>query len=311
MSASTDPIRNVSDTAVWVAMYRAHESERPDALFHDPYARRLAGERGERIIREVVRGRSMSWPMVVRTCVFDDFVMKAVRDDGVDTVLNLAAGLDARPWRLPLPASLRWIDVDLPEILGYKQREMAVESPKCRYETHAADLRDEAARRALFAEAGQTSRKTLVISEGLLVYLEPEAVAALARDLAAQPAFRWWIIDIIAPKLLERLMKDRRRFLAPANAPFRFAPKESTRFFAPFGWREREFRSTWEDAKRLNRRMPGAWVYDLLGALQPADQKRRMRRFAGNVMLEAVDGAGAAPKPAPPSVLSQVLSQVD
>lgn len=42
---STSPITNVADTAFWVAVARAHESERPDALFHDPYARLLAGER--------------------------------------------------------------------------------------------------------------------------------------------------------------------------------------------------------------------------------------------------------------------------
>ena len=49
MSPTDELIRNVSDTAIWVAMYRAIESERPDALFNDPYARRLSGERGERI----------------------------------------------------------------------------------------------------------------------------------------------------------------------------------------------------------------------------------------------------------------------
>jgi O-methyltransferase involved in polyketide biosynthesis len=41
-------IRNVSDTARWVAMYRAQESARPDALFHDPWAERLGGDRGRR-----------------------------------------------------------------------------------------------------------------------------------------------------------------------------------------------------------------------------------------------------------------------
>ena len=50
-------LRNISDTARWVAFYRAMESERPDALFHDPYARRLAGERGEQIVRSLPRGR--------------------------------------------------------------------------------------------------------------------------------------------------------------------------------------------------------------------------------------------------------------
>ncbi|HEX5051508.1 MAG TPA: class I SAM-dependent methyltransferase, partial [Planctomycetota bacterium] len=56
------PIRNVSDTALWVAMYRAFESERPDAIFRDPYARRLAGERGEAIVSTLRHGRAMAWP---------------------------------------------------------------------------------------------------------------------------------------------------------------------------------------------------------------------------------------------------------
>ena len=46
-------VRNISDTALWVAMYRAIESDRPDALFYDPYARKLAGERGAQILKEI------------------------------------------------------------------------------------------------------------------------------------------------------------------------------------------------------------------------------------------------------------------
>ena len=52
----TNPIRNVSDTALWVAIYRAMESERPDALFQDPYARRLGGERGQAIVEALPCG---------------------------------------------------------------------------------------------------------------------------------------------------------------------------------------------------------------------------------------------------------------
>jgi len=40
-------IRNISDTARWVTIFRAEESERPDAVFHDRFARRLAGDLGE------------------------------------------------------------------------------------------------------------------------------------------------------------------------------------------------------------------------------------------------------------------------
>ncbi|MDE3110116.1 MAG: class I SAM-dependent methyltransferase, partial [Acidobacteriota bacterium] len=42
-------MQHVSDTAFWVAHYRAIEGERPDALFHDPLAGVLAGERGRNI----------------------------------------------------------------------------------------------------------------------------------------------------------------------------------------------------------------------------------------------------------------------
>src|SRR5437899_3021151 len=110
----TDGIQHVSDTARWVALYRAMESDRRDALFRDPYARRLAGERAERILAGMKRGREWAWPMIVRTAVMDELILRAIDRDGVTTVLNLAAGLDARPYRLPLPPSLRWVEVAFP-----------------------------------------------------------------------------------------------------------------------------------------------------------------------------------------------------
>ena len=73
-TTSSNAIRNVSDTALWVAIYRAMESERPDAIFRDPYARRLGGERGETIVRQMPNGAAMAWPMIVRTAVMDEIV---------------------------------------------------------------------------------------------------------------------------------------------------------------------------------------------------------------------------------------------
>src|SRR2546421_6734713 len=111
MTTPPNPLASVSDTARWVAMYRAMESERPDALFHDPYARRLAGPAGAQILAAMPQGRRWAWPMIVRTAVMDEIVMRLVTEQGVDTVLNLAAGLDARAYRLDLPQELHWIDV--------------------------------------------------------------------------------------------------------------------------------------------------------------------------------------------------------
>ena len=92
------PIEHVSDTALWVAACRALESERPDALFRDPLAARLAGERGREIARSMPNQAATSWSVVVRTCVIDDFLREAIAS-GVDTILNLGAGLDTRPYQ--------------------------------------------------------------------------------------------------------------------------------------------------------------------------------------------------------------------
>ncbi|TZF90610.1 class I SAM-dependent methyltransferase [Cognatilysobacter lacus] len=281
------PVRNVSDTALWVAIYRAMESERSDAIFLDPYARRLGGERGERIVREMPRGRSMAWPMIVRTAVMDEIVMRCIRD-GARTVLNLAAGLDARPYRLDLPKDLRWMHVDLPDILGYFRDAMAGEAPRCQLEFHSADLRDPDVRRALFADAATTG-PVLVISEGLLVYLEPDDVAALARDLHDVAHARWWLTDLASPLLLKKVAKHMGANLRAGNAPFRFAPAEGTAWFASMGWREREFRSTWDESLRLKRSVPLAPLWTLLTKLQPREKRDAMRRMSGIVLMENND----------------------
>src|SRR5881296_1856005 len=286
VTEASGTIQHVSDTARWVALYRAMESERPDALFHDPYARRLAGERGERILASLKQGREWAWPMIVRTAVMDELILRAIDRDGVTTVLNLAAGLDARPYRLPLPPSLRWVEVDFPDVIAYKQEQLAVERPVCVLEQVGADLTDVARRRALFAQISSAGRPVLVVTEGLLIYLTREQVAALADDLAAQPSFRWWLLDIASPGLLKMLEKTWGRAVAAGNAPFQFAPAEGTAFFAPHGWREAEFRSTWEEALRLKRTMRLAWLWQLIGRLYPKRKREEARRFAGMVMLE-------------------------
>lgn len=280
-----NPIRNVSDTALWVAVYRAMESERPDAHFHDPFARRLAGERGQAIVDAMPNGRRMAWPMVVRTAVMDEIILRCVQQ-GAKTVLNLAAGLDARPYRMELPPTLRWLHVDMPDMVDYFRQAMAGETPRCQLEFVAADLREANVRRDVFAQAA-THGPVLVITEGLLVYLEPDEVAALARDLHDVAHARWWLTDLGSPMLLKMLEKRWQPKLRRGNAPFKFGPAEGTAFFAPYGWRESEFRSTWDESQRLDRQMPGAWIWKILMRLQPAKRREEGRRMSGIVLMEA------------------------
>jgi methyltransferase (TIGR00027 family) len=279
---SSKLIENVSDTARWVAFYRAMESDRPDALFRDPWARKLAGERGAAIVRHVPRAEAMAWALIVRTSVFDELILQAVKRDGADVVLNLAAGFDTRPYRLPLPPELQWVEVDLPELLSHKEREMAGETPACRLERIQLDLGDREARRRLFEQVGAMGKRVFVASEGLLLYLTPEQVGPLATDLHAQPTFRWWATDLLSPALRRRLHRSWGSHLEGANAPYQFAPEEGADFFRPFGWKIGEFRPVFDEARRLRREMPMAWLLAWIGRLG-------FGRGAGVALLERAE----------------------
>jgi methyltransferase (TIGR00027 family) len=278
-------VRNVSDTARWVAMYRAMETDRPDAIFRDPYARRLAGDRGAEIVDKMPRGRQTAWPMVVRTAVFDELILRGISRDGVNCILNLAAGLDVRPYRLALPATLRWIDVDLPEILAYKQELMADERPSCKLETVPLDLTDIPARRALFERINADNRRVMVVSEGLLVYLAPGDVRALAIDLRAERTFEWWLFDLASVGVVEMAKRYWMKEF-DIRTQMQFAPREGTQFFTSLGWWLSEFRLTMKEARRLNREMPLAWLFRPLMALEMRRPQEKSKWRTGTVLLQ-------------------------
>jgi len=245
-------IRDVSDTARWMAVYRARESEREDAVFRDPFARALAGERGERIAGALKFADDNAWSFLARTYLFDRFVTRLVKH-GADMVVNLAAGLDTRPYRMELPASLQWVEVDLPDILDYKEEILGDARPVCALERVRLDLTNEDGRRGLFADLGRRAKHVVVISEGLIVYLMPDAVAALARDVAGPASFQHWVLDMASPGLIEMMKASVGNAVNAAGAPFLFAPTEGPPFFSAHGWQPIEVRSLLKTAAKLGR----------------------------------------------------------
>lgn len=256
-------IRHISDTARWAAVYRADENERKDALFRDPYARRLAGERGRQIAQALPFHGKNSWSWVTRTWLFDYFIQQQL-EQGVDLVLNLAAGLDARPYRMKLPSSLQWVEVDLGEIFDYKEEILGGENPACRLQRIRLDLADRKARNQLFAAVGKQAQKVLVISEGLLIYLSEAEVAELAQDLARSPVFERWVFDVVSPGLLRMLQKGTHPQFAEGVTPLKFAPAKGPEFFRTHGWQPLEVRSMLKTAAGLKRLSPLFRIFALL-----------------------------------------------
>jgi methyltransferase (TIGR00027 family) len=176
-------------------------------------------------------------------------------------VLNLAAGLDTRPYRLDLPSELRWIEADLPKLLAEKTQLLADQTPRCRLTRTAVDLADPHARDAFFNDALDGATKAFVLTEGLSMYLEAADIAALSGALK-RPEVAWWMLDFAFPGLKKQINKNIAGI--SENAPFKFAPENGLAFFEDLGWRAVEAESVFEAAHRFHRlplwMRPLAWL---------------------------------------------------
>jgi methyltransferase (TIGR00027 family) len=225
------------------------------------------------------------WTWAARTYLFDAYVMEQI-GKGVDMVVNLAAGLDARPYRLEIPQSLRWVEVDMPDLITYKEKLLSGEKPRCRLERVGLDLSQRAARKELFRRLGREARNALIITEGLIIYLTEDEVGNLASDLAATPAFRYWATDLASPGLLRILQKEMGARLSTAGAQLQFAPQAGTSFFPKFGWNLAEVRSLLKTAGKL-KRLP--FFLRLISFLPQTPGPRGSRPWSGICLFTTIN----------------------
>jgi methyltransferase (TIGR00027 family) len=259
MSPSSGEISHVSDTALLVAACRALESEGADAFIHDPFAERLAGERGKAILREFPRAVMLRFGIGVRTRFLDDLLQKALVSAPVATVLSLGCGLDTRPWRLDLPPDLRWIEVDFADMLDYKEALLADETPRCRRERLTADLNDPAARKTIY-DAVQNA-PALMITEGLLMYLPGSTVEALAAEVGQENAIGQWMLDITSSQFTKAVGMDSVQSLRDVQAADCLSGEKILEATTRHGWvtaARRSYLTDMDFAMDRVRRMIGA-----------------------------------------------------
>lgn len=283
-----DPlIRHVADTAFMVAHHRAVESDRPDALFRDPLAGRLAGDKGRAVAEASPTAAMTGWIVAIRTVIIDDLIRAAI-ERGVDLVLNVGAGLDTRPYRMELPPGLTWVEVDFPEVIAFKEERLRDETPRCRLERVGLDLAQAAGRRALFERIDGQATRILVLTEGVVPYLDEAAAGTLADDLHGLRHLDGWIVDYVSPESrayrrragVERHMK---------NAPFKFQPADWFAFFEQHRFGAQEVRYIPVEAYRLGRFPPLPWkvrlLIKLLGPFGLRARRERFRKSTGYVLL--------------------------
>jgi methyltransferase (TIGR00027 family) len=227
----------VADTALLVAAIRAHETARADRLFTDPFAERLAGDRGRELLAAVVAeaGERSGAQIVVRTRFWDDALLQAAQEVG--QVVILAAGMDARAYRLPWPDGTVVFELDQPEVLAAKADLLADERPACRRVAVGVDLAHDWP--AALRSAGLDPSEPVVwLIEGLLQYLDEAAVTALFDRVDALSARGSVLLyDVVGRSLLEsEFMAPLLESMARSGAPWLFGTDEPGRLCERLGW---------------------------------------------------------------------------
>ena len=255
-------IAHVSDTALMIAACRAHEHELEDAFVHDPFASRLAGDRGVAILRALPYSNVLRLGIAIRTRFVDELLLDTLATHSIATVLSVGCGLDTRPWRLDLSPDLRWIEIDFADVLDYKDGLMSGERSRCRRERLSVDLNDAAQRRSMYEAAGSTS--AIMITEGLLLYLPAPTVDALASEAPAHSGIAHWISDITTAAFSKVLGggADTMQSIRHVQAPDALKGEQILEVLQCHGWKTSAMRSYITDVDfvmdRVRRAMGGA-----------------------------------------------------
>lgn len=254
----------LGSTAYWTASVRAKESERPDGLFHDPWAMALAGEVG------------LSWmagktpesviPIVLRTRFFDDFLQHVTNDLGIRQVVLLAAGLDTRAYRLNWPPGVRLIEVDQPDILAYKEAVLheAGTQATCARTAVGADLTQPWTNN-LLAHDFDPQVPTVWLLEGFLFYLPNDVIAHLLDAVTglAVPG-SWLAFDIVNSHVLTSPLTVKWvEMQAQAGAPWLGTMDDPVAYLAERGWTAVLTQAGAADAHY------GRWPYPIIPVTMP------------------------------------------
>ncbi|EME99676.1 SAM-dependent methyltransferase [Streptomyces mobaraensis NBRC 13819 = DSM 40847] len=238
----TEHLDPVADTARMTAALRARESERPDRLFDDPFAAALAGDTGRRLADQA----GMVEAIPVRTRHFDDLLLTVTgaapatpaATAAPRQLVLLAAGMDSRAYRLPLPTTVLY-EVDRPDLLRLKESLLGDAVPRCaRRVPVGADLAADWAER-LTAAGFRPDEPTCWLVEGLTQYLEERDVLRLLDRITELSAPGSHLLaDFVAGSLFhEPAVRPMLSLLERSGAGWRYGTDEPEPLFTERGWR--------------------------------------------------------------------------
>jgi methyltransferase (TIGR00027 family) len=227
----------VATTGLLVAAMRAEESNRTDRLFVDPYAALLAGERGRAALASYRAAVGPSIPIIeVRTRFFDEALLRA-QARGARQFVIVAAGMDARAYRLDWGADTQLFELDQPEVIAGKAEVLDATQPRCSRHAIALDLTEDWTQ-PLAAAGFEPATPTTWLVEGLLQYLDAASVEGLFERIdRSSRSGSTLLYDVVGEALLHAPpLQATLAYMRDLGAPWIFGSDQPLALIEPRGW---------------------------------------------------------------------------
>ncbi|KAI4592648.1 hypothetical protein KJ359_010550 [Pestalotiopsis sp. 9143b] len=177
-------LQGVQETTLIPLIAKALDAASPQPVLNDKYSKQTLSRIDASYDWKRATGHAlMQRVLVTRTRLLDLWAAEFLEKHDEATVLHVASGLDSRCLRLaPIWTSagkrIRWIDLDLPDVVEMR-RSLELPEPEGDYELRPADVLSQD-----WLESIPNDRPTLIIAEGLVMYLKPEDGLSVFKRLA-------------------------------------------------------------------------------------------------------------------------------
>jgi methyltransferase (TIGR00027 family) len=239
-------MKPVSKTAYYCCGIRMQDAESEKPLIGDKYAKLLLGKEGVDYWQEFKEFEKPNASNLARHYIIDNHVKKLLQDHPGSTIIIIGAGFDSRAYRF---TSGKWIEIDEPAIIEYKNQKLPVEECSNKLERIAIDFEKEKLRDKLAPYAQQPN--VIIIIEGVLLYLNASQKNELLQTLTTLFPKHILFCDLMTKKFFNKLGKSIHEKLSAHGSSFADMIDHPNKIFLEYDYQQMEVISTIKTAIKL------------------------------------------------------------
>lgn len=226
--SSNNPI---SKTAFWTVGVRIQDAQSPNALCNDHLAHLFDCEAVSDALQHFGKLTHSALHIAARHRIIDDFIKDFIACHQEAQIILLGAGFDTRPFRLQGGA---WFEIDEPEIIRIKEERLP--NSGCGNPLTRISCMFTTTPTASTLTGVDPTRATLVVIEGVLMYLEPTQVSQLLREIGLCLPKAYIYCDVIADSFCTQTLQLVQSSASALHSPILFTPVDPERYFAEQGY---------------------------------------------------------------------------